>query len=115
MLPALLPLFRPQVQNFLIDEFAYDPVALLAKITMPILILQGKRDLQIREQDALRLKEASAGAELVLLSNTNHVLKSVTSEDRGANVAAYSDPSLPLAPGVVEAIVQFIKAAQNNR
>lgn len=113
--PVLLPLFRPQVQNFLIDDFGCDPAAHVAKTALPVLILQGKRDLQISEQDALRLKDANPRAELVFLSNTNHVLKSVTSEDRRANIAAYADPSLPLAPGVVEAITRFIKATRNGR
>jgi len=40
-----------------------------------------------------------------MLSNVNHVLKSVASDDRRANAATYSDPSLPLAPGVLEALV----------
>jgi hypothetical protein len=109
--PALLPLFRPQVQDFLIDEFAYDPARLLAETDKPVFILQGKRDLQIGEADALRLKGVSPHAELVLLPDVNHVLKSVAGDDRSANIAAYADPSLPLASGVVEAIARFMTSA----
>jgi hypothetical protein len=36
------------------------------------------------------------------------VLK-VAPSDRGPNFATYADPSLPLAPGVVEAIAEFVK------
>ena len=112
--PALLPLFRPQVQDFLIDEFAYDPAALLAKTVLPVLVIHGKRDLQVGEQDALRLKRANAKAELMLLSNTNHVLKVVNSDDLRTNIATYADPSLPLAPSVADTIVQFIKAVPRD-
>lgn len=42
---------------------------------------------------------------------TDHILKQVSSDDRGANVATYSDPSLPLAPAVVPAIADFILSA----
>ncbi len=66
-------------------------------------LLQGLRDLQVTMSDAQLLKKADPAATLVMLSNVNHVLKSVASDDRGANVATYSDPSLPLAPGVLEA------------
>jgi hypothetical protein len=111
MHPALMPLFAPQVQAFLINVFSYDPAKLIAVVGKPVLIVQGRRDIQVGVADAERLKQAAPGAELVLLADTNHVLKTVTSDDRRANVATYSDPSLPLAPGVVDAIVSFVTAS----
>lgn len=39
--PALLPLFRPEVQRFLISSFAHDPAKLIATYAGPVLILQG--------------------------------------------------------------------------
>ena len=48
------------------------------------------------------------GAKLVVLSSVNHVLKP-GSRDRAETQANYANPSLPLAPGVVEAIVAFVK------
>jgi hypothetical protein len=42
-----------------------------------------------------------------VLENANHVLK-VAPADRAANAATYSDPSLPLAPGIVDAIAGFV-------
>jgi pimeloyl-ACP methyl ester carboxylesterase len=110
MNPALLPLFAPPVQNFLIDNFSYDPAVLLASYAGPVLIIQGKRDIQIGEQDAQRLKAANPRAKLVLLPDTNHVLKTVVSGNRAANIATYADPSLPLAPYVVETIADFVDA-----
>lgn len=112
MNPVLMPLFAPQVQGFLIDVFSYDPAKLIAKITKPVLILQGKRDLQVGVEDAERLKQAAPGAKLVLLDDTNHVLKTVTSDDRRANAATYANPRLPLAPGVVDAIADFVNSAK---
>jgi uncharacterized protein len=111
MHPALMPLFAPQVQGFLINVFAYDPAKLIAAVTKPVVIVQGRRDMQVGVADAERLKEAAPKAELVLLPDTNHVLKSVASDDPRANAATYADPSMPLAPGVVEAIATFVAAA----
>jgi uncharacterized protein len=115
MHPALMPLFAPQVQGFLIDTFAHDPAKLIAAVTKPILIVQGRRDMQIGVEDAKRLKDRAPKAELVLLPDVNHVLKTVASNDPRANAATYADPSLPLAPGVVEAIAQFVAAASGAR
>jgi hypothetical protein len=47
----------------------------------------------------------------VLLDDTNHVLKTVTSDDRRANGATYANPRLPLAPGVIDAVAGFVDSA----
>jgi pimeloyl-ACP methyl ester carboxylesterase len=112
MNPVLLPLFRPQVQGFLINEFAYDPAKLIASIAKPVLILQGRRDIQVGVADAERLKQAAPKAVLKLLADVNHVLKPVSSDDRRANMMTYVDPNLALAPGVVDAIADFVSAAR---
>jgi pimeloyl-ACP methyl ester carboxylesterase len=109
--PALLPLFNPAVQRFLISEFAIDPSKLIAEYRKPILIVQGERDIQVTAEDARRLHAAAPASRLTLLPNTNHVLKEVKSSDRTANIATYGHPGLPLAPGVVGAIAGFISDA----
>jgi pimeloyl-ACP methyl ester carboxylesterase len=108
MHPALQALFNPKVQGFLISTFALDPARLIADWKSPVLIVQGARDIQVSVLDAQRLKKAAPAAKLLLLPDTNHVLKAVTSPDRAANLAAYADPSLPLAPGIIDGIAGFI-------
>lgn len=107
--PILLSLFAPPVQDYLIDNFAHDPAELAARVRVPMLIVQGERDLQTTIVDARRLAGANPNARLVLLPNVNHVLKTVETDDRQANAATYADSSLPLAPGVVEAIAGFVR------
>jgi pimeloyl-ACP methyl ester carboxylesterase len=111
MQPALLPLSSPKMQDFLISEFSLDPARLIATYRNPVLILQGERDIQVSVSDAERLKRAAPAAKLVLLPDTNHVFKTVRSADWAANAAAYSDPTLPLAPGVIDRIADFIMRA----
>jgi fermentation-respiration switch protein FrsA (DUF1100 family) len=115
MHPALLPLSNPLMQDFLIGEFSLDPAKLIETYRNPILIMQGERDIQVSMSDAERLKRAAPAAKLVLLRDTNHVLKTVTSADWAANAAAYSDPSLPLAPGVIDGIADFIMSSPRVR
>lgn len=110
--PALQGLFAPQIQGFLISLFSYDPAELAARSGRPTLILHGGRDIQIGDADARRLAQADPAARLVILPEVNHVLKAVASDDRAANLAAYGDTALPLAPGVADAIADFVRAAR---
>lgn len=106
--PALMRLFAPQVQRFLMSELTIDPAALLADCMKPVLIVQGTRDIQVGVQDAERLKQANPRAEMALIADANHVLKTVRTSDRQENIAAYANPDLPLADGVVEAVAAFV-------
>lgn len=106
--PALASLFADAVQPFLIDLFSYDPVALVSDLTVPILILQGERDLQVATEDAQTLRRAAKNGTLTLVPDMNHVLKSVPDADRAANLMSYSNPTLPLAEGVMSANVHFV-------
>jgi pimeloyl-ACP methyl ester carboxylesterase len=108
MHPALMQLFAPQVQGFLISMFSYDPAELVARLRMPVLIVQGTEDIQVGEQDARRLAAANPQARLVLLPGVNHVLKQVAAGDRAANIATYSNPNLPLATCVADAVAGFV-------
>jgi pimeloyl-ACP methyl ester carboxylesterase len=109
MHPALQKLFAPQVQDFLIDDFRHDPAKLAATLQVPLLIVQGERDLQVSVTDAKDLAAAQPKAKLVLLPAMNHVLKDVASDDRAANLATYGDSSLPVDSGLVDAIAGFVK------
>jgi len=109
MHPALQRLFAPQVQDFLIDMFRQDPARLAAAVKLPILIVQGERDVQVSVADAKALATAQPKARLVLIPAMNHVLKDVASDDRAANVATYADPSLPVDSTAVDAIASFVK------
>lgn len=115
MHPALQGLFAPQVQGFLISAFSYDPRRLLADEQKPVLVLQGQRDIQVSVADAQMLSQAAPHATLVLLPDVNHVLKSVASDDRRANLATYADPGLPLAPDVGSSIADVIKRHAHPR
>jgi pimeloyl-ACP methyl ester carboxylesterase len=109
MNPALLSLFRPQVQDYLIDMFRHDPAKLAASLALPLLIVQGERDIQVSVADAKALAAAQPTAKLVLVPSMNHVLKDVASDERAANLATYADPSLPVDAALVDAIAEFVK------
>ena len=109
MHPALQKLFAPQVQDYLIDMFRQNPASLAAALKVPLLIVQGERDLQVSTADAKALAAAQPKARLGLLPQMNHVLKDVATDDRAANLATYADSSLPVDRDAVEAIAGFVK------
>jgi len=109
-LPApLQPLFNAAVQPFVMNLLAQDPPKLAAGLTVPYLIVQGDKDIQVSVDDARLLSAGQPKAKLAVLPGVNHVLKTVLSGDRAANMATYGDPSLPIAPAVVDEIASFVK------
>jgi pimeloyl-ACP methyl ester carboxylesterase len=111
--PALAALFRPSVQPYLISWFRYDPAAELRKLKIPVLIAQGTTDIQVSEQDARLLAAADRNAQLVMVDGMNHVLKLVPA-DYVAQMNSYSDPKLPVAPDLVDAIVEFVSGVHRR-
>jgi pimeloyl-ACP methyl ester carboxylesterase len=107
MHPALIPLFAPQVQDFLISVFATDPVEAVRRARKKTLIVQGTADLQITLEDA-RLLDKAPRTKLRTITGMNHVLKDAPG-DRAANLATYADPDLPLAPRLAGVIEDFIE------
>lgn len=105
--PVLFTVFRPSVQPYMISWFKYDPAIIIARLNIPVLILQGTNDLQINVADAERLHAANAKSELVILDGVNHVLKKVA--DMAENQRSYRDPALQLDERLVNAIVEFMK------
>lgn len=107
MHPALLPLFQPKVQDYLIAMFPIDPVEAVRKSGKRTLVIQGDRDLQVTLADA-KLLDAAPKTRLDVISGMNHVLKA-SPEDRAGNLATYADPSLPLADKLIRRIRKFVK------
>ena len=106
---AIQPLFYDAAQPFLRDLLSHDPASLAASLEVPLLVINGDKDIQVTVEDAKRLADAQPKAKLAILPGVNHVLKAVQSDDRAANIATYADPSLPIAPAVVDAVAGFVK------
>jgi alpha-beta hydrolase superfamily lysophospholipase len=103
----LLSLYRPSVQPYMISWFRYDPAVEIKKLKIPVMIVQGTTDIQVSVDNAKLLSAAKPDARLLIIDNMNHFLKESVA-DRQKNLATYSDPELPLKPGLLEGIVAFI-------
>lgn len=107
MNPALLSLFAPQVQDYLIDILSTEPVEVLRRAKKQALIIQGTTDLQTTIEDA-RLLDKAPRAHLELIKGMNHILKDAPL-DRAVNFATYANPDLPIARGLIREIEDFIE------
>ncbi|WP_019012494.1 alpha/beta hydrolase [Deinococcus aquatilis] len=112
--PVLAALFRPSVQPFLISAFQYDPAQLIKTVKAPVLIVQGKRDLQVLPDDARRLSAAAPQAKLLLIPGMNHVLKQV-GNDLALNQRSYGDPTVTFSPALLPAVVSFLKVSLGKK
>jgi pimeloyl-ACP methyl ester carboxylesterase len=72
----LAALFRPNVQPFLISKLKYDPAREIAKLKIPVLIVQGTTDVQSSVEDAKVLTAAKKDAKMVLLEHEPHAEES---------------------------------------
>ena len=105
--PYLAPVFRKSVQPYLISWFKYDPTKEIAKMKIPVFIIQGTNDLQVEKKEAQLLKEAQPKAQLLFVEGMNHILKEVKTIEE--NQQSYLNPDIPISPKLIEAIAQFIK------
>lgn len=106
----LMSLYRPSVQPYLQSWLRRDPALELGKLNIPAMTISGDADIQVGAADAEALA-AVPGVKALRIANMNHVLKQVAPADMAAQQLSYSDPSKPLAPELVPALVRFIRGS----
>lgn len=106
--PILRAQLSPKSQPALISWMQYDPAQVLKNYRGPVLIVQGKKDLQVAVTDAELLKAACPDARLVYFDQMNHILKDVAGTDKLENFKTYADPALPITSGLATILAQFI-------
>lgn len=105
--PMLMSLFNKPTQPFMLSWMKYNPSEEIKSVKLPILILNGSKDLQVSIHDAETLHKANPNSKLVLIENMNHVLKTIEKDED--NMASYMSPDYPLSEELVNTIETFIK------
>jgi pimeloyl-ACP methyl ester carboxylesterase len=108
--PGLGSLLVPINRRFMQTWVKYDPAAEIARVKVPVLIVQGALDIQVSEADARALKAAQPAAKLVVIPWANHVFRAAESTDRAAQLKLYRDPTIPIVPELTPAITDWIKS-----
>jgi uncharacterized protein len=105
----LYAIFNPSMIPYLQDWFTYVPATEIAKLTIPVLILNGTTDIQVGVEEAENLHKACKQSKMVIVEGMSHLLKDAPA-DRAKNIATYNTtPNEPIKTALVLAIVKFIK------
>jgi len=86
----------------------YNPQIEIAKLTMPILIVNGTKDLQVSVAEAELLRKSAPKAEFKIIEKMNHVLFTIEGDDL-ENSKSYNEAFRSLNDELVQTIVKFIK------
>ncbi len=104
--PTLQGLLHPSNQKFLKTWGEYNPTAELKKLTIPTLIINGTKDLQVTPDDAKLLYESALNAQLKIIDKMNHVLKTIYYNDN--NLKSYTSSEFKISQELVNVITEFI-------
>jgi pimeloyl-ACP methyl ester carboxylesterase len=105
--PFLTSLFAIPMQPFWLAWMVLNPLEEIKKLTVPVLIINGNKDLQVPIENAEALHAANSKSELVLIKNMNHVLKDIQRDED--NLSSYYKSTFPISEKLIETIVSFVK------
>lgn len=106
--PGLASIFRPQIQPFIYNWMQYNPQEELDKLSIPILIINGDKDLQVQVSEAEKLQAVKPDAMYKVIPKMNHVLKEIEGNDL-ENSKSYNQYNLPVSKELINTITQFIE------
>lgn len=104
----LASIFNKDVQDFMINWMQYNPEDEIKKLKIPVLILQGKKDLQVEIKEATQLNKAVPKSKLAIIELMNHVLVSIEG-DNVENSKSYNEPSRKISDVLINEILDFMK------
>lgn len=109
--PFLESIFRKSVQPYMQSWVKFDPAAEIAKLDVPVLIINGSFDIQVDVKDAELLHEAAPESKIVILEKMNHIFRKIEGEHL-ENTKAYNEPHRPLHPELISTISEFVKSIE---
>jgi pimeloyl-ACP methyl ester carboxylesterase len=85
---ALVLLFRPSVQPYLMSWFRHDPAAIVGALAEPLLLVHGAGDTQVTADHARWLHDARPDARLRIVEGMDHLLAVGGDVGQGAHAVA---------------------------
>lgn len=85
---ALVLLFRPTVQPYLMSWFRHDPPAVLGQLQVPVLLVHGSADPQLDLEHAQWLQAGKPDARLWIVDDMDHLLSVAGDIPRGTQLIA---------------------------
>ncbi|MCD2261016.1 alpha/beta hydrolase [Psychroserpens luteolus] len=104
---ALGSIFRADVQPFIMNWMQYKPQEIIKTLDIPILIINGTKDLQVSVDEAKLLKQGSDKAEIEIIDNMNHVLF-IIAGDKLENSKSYNESFRKISEDLITKVSDFI-------
>ena len=105
--PRLMAFFNKPTQPFIKSWMRYNPLEEIKKLKMPILILNGDKDVQVTLEDAKALYAANPKSKMVIIENMTHTLKIIDKDSD--NYSTVLKPNFPLSQKLISTIEAFVK------
>ena len=105
--PGLASIFRMAIQPFIFSWMQYNPQEEIAKLNIPVLIINGDQDIQVQISEAELLKAAKPDASYTIVPGMNHIFKYIEGNAL-ENSKSYNQYNLPVMPELIDTIVKFI-------
>lgn len=105
--PGLASIFRPAIQPFIFNWMEYNPAVEITKLDMPVLIINGDKDLQVAISEAELLQQAKPDAQLEIVEHMNHIFKKIKGDDL-ENQKSYNETNRPVMPELITIISVFV-------
>ena len=104
----LASVFNMEIQSFMMNWMQYNPQEEIKKLQMPILIINGTKDLQVDFKEATLLHEANTNSTMKLIENMNTVLVPIEGDNLD-NSKSYDETFRKISPQLIQEITDFIK------
>ena len=104
--PFLATIFSKQNLPFFLSWMQYNPKEELKKLNMPVLIVNGTKDIQVPIEDAKPLHISNKNIESIFIENMNHVLKDIQKEED--NLSSYYSSEYPISKELIAVITAFV-------
>lgn len=105
---ALGSIFDADVQPFMMNWMQYNPEEIIQTLDIPILIINGTKDLQVSVDEANLLKAASKKSEIKIIEKMNHILYIIEGNDL-ENSKSYNESFRKISDELLSTIINFIK------
>jgi hypothetical protein len=106
--PALESIFSIENQAFMSSWMQFNPQENIGELNIPVLIINGTKDLQVPIKEAQLLNDASKNSKILIVENMNHVMFPILG-DYLENSKSYNESFRNLSPELIPAIIEFIK------
>tara|TARA_R110000868_G_scaffold88525_3_gene246796 strand:- start:1065 stop:1988 length:924 start_codon:yes stop_codon:yes gene_type:complete len=104
----LASVFNMEIQSFMMNWMQYNPQEEIKKLQMPILIINGTKDLQVDFKEATLLHEANTNSTMKLIENMNTFLVTIEGDNLD-NSKSYDETFRKISPQLIQEITDFIK------